>query len=280
MTSYDRRVNHFSVCSMFRDHVRDLAEWIEFHRLVGAEHFFLYNNASSEDWEGVLGRYIDSGLATVHDWAVFPGLTKAFDDCIERHRLDSTWIAFIDVDEFLFAPGDKLVSDVLRDFEDAPGVGVNRVPFGTSGHLSRPEGLVIENYLRCAPLAWRNGVIKSVVRPPAAERCEGAHHFTYHDGRLAVDELHRPLDPAEVVGPRRSSGAAFTQTFSAERLRVNHYITKSLEEYEAKMAQPRPDTGGNRRPETLDWQLQRLDAEEDHTLLSYAPRVRAALHAS
>ena len=263
---------------MFRNHVRDLAEWIEFHRLVGAEHFFLYNNASTEDWERVLGPYVEAGLATVHQWDVFPGLTPAFEDCVERHRHDSHWVAFIDVDEFLFAPNGDRVPDVLGAFDGVPGVGVNRVPFGTSGHVSRPDGLVIENYLRCATDV--NNVIKSIVHPPAVERCMGPHHFVYRDGRLAVDELHRPLDPAIAVGPNKRGGDAFTQTFSVERLRVNHYITKSLDEYHAKMAAPRPDTGGSREVPHLDWQLTRLDASTDETILPYVPAVRAALDAA
>ena len=157
----------------------------------------------------------------------------------------------------------------------APGVGVNRVPFGTSGHVERPDGLVIENFVRCATQV--NNVIKSIVRPPAVERCVGAHHFIYRDGRLAVDELHRPLDPTLRIGRHEREGDAFTQTFSIERLRVNHYITKSLEEFEEKVSLPRPDSGGERRPKDVEWMLERLDAGRDETILRYAPGVRAAL---
>lgn len=266
---------YFSVSSMFRDHVRDLPEWIEFHRLVGAERFFLYNNASSEDWQTALGPYLDSGIVTVHDWPLSPGLTEAIDHCIEHHRHDSHWISFIDVDEFLFAPDGASVPDVLRDFEQSPGVGVNRYPFGTSGHLTRPEGLVIENYVRRA--AVLNNVIKSIVHPPAVVRSQGVHCFVYEDGLMAVDELHRPLDPARMIGPNRRSGSAFTQTFTAERLRVNHYITKSFEEYDAKMSLPRPDTGGNRENPALDWQVVRMHAVRDETILRYVPQLKAAL---
>ncbi len=45
------------------------------------------------------------------------GLSVAFDDCLERHRRDSRWIAFIDIDEFLFSPTGKGLPDVLAGFE-------------------------------------------------------------------------------------------------------------------------------------------------------------------
>ena len=64
----------------------------------------------------------------------------AFDHCIEHHRDDSRWIAFIDIDEFLFSPTGTPVPEILRDYEDWPGVGVNRVPFGPSGHRPGRRG--------------------------------------------------------------------------------------------------------------------------------------------
>ena len=38
------------------------------------------------------------------DWPMFPGQVQAYEHCIERARDDSRWIAFIDIDEFLFSP--------------------------------------------------------------------------------------------------------------------------------------------------------------------------------
>ena len=39
---------YLSVCAIYRDEAHYLAEWIEFHRLVGVERFFLYNNGDRE----------------------------------------------------------------------------------------------------------------------------------------------------------------------------------------------------------------------------------------
>jgi hypothetical protein len=269
---------YLAMCTMYRDHAADLAEWIEFHRLVGAERFFLYDNGSTDNHREVLAPYSAEELVEVHDWPANPGLVPAFGDCIRRHADDARWIAFIDIDEFLFSPTGQPVADVLRDFEDAPGVGVNRVPFGTSGHATRPGGLVTESYLRRA--VHLGNAIKTIANPALAEQCMGAHHFRYRDGLIAVDELHRPLDPAVRRGDRPSStGAAVTETFSAERLRVNHYVTKSLQELEAKLALPRPDSGDSREPKHKEWMLRRLDAQHDEVILQYLPALRAALGA-
>ena len=274
---------YLSICTMYRDHASYLLEWVEFHRLVGADHFFLYDNGSVDDHLEVLGPYIAEGIVEVHDWPSHPGLTAAFDHCVEQHRLDSRWIAFIDIDEFLFSPTGSPVAEILRDYESSPGVGVNRVPFGPSGHETRPPGLVIESYVR-RPKVMQT-VIKSIVDPRAVEGCNGVHHFLYRDGQCAVDEQKRVLDPARQIpaemaraGKTARTNAAFTESFSAERLRINHYATKSAEEWDAKLALPRPDTGTDRPQGARDRLLERLDAvPDDQAIMRYVPALREAL---
>lgn len=53
---------YLSICAIFRNEADYLKEWIEFHRLVGVEHFFLYNNFSEDAYLSILGDYIGQGL--------------------------------------------------------------------------------------------------------------------------------------------------------------------------------------------------------------------------
>jgi glycosyl transferase family 92 len=277
--------HYLSVCTMYRDHASYLAEWLEFHLLVGAEHFYLYDNGSADDHLDVLRPYLDEGLVELHDWPLHPGMKQAFDHCVEQHRTESRWIAFIDIDEFLFSPTGTPLPEVLRDYEDFPGVGVNRVPFGPSGHETRPPGLVIESYVR-RPKHMQTA-IKSIVDPTAVEENDGAHKFTYRDGRCAVDELERVLDPSREVPPEVAlagklpkPNSGFTESLSMERLRINHYLTKSREEWEEKIALPRPDSG-EKRPEGVNEKiLLRLDGEpDDQAIMQFVPALKQALAA-
>jgi hypothetical protein len=251
---------------MYSNHAHYLREWIEFHRLIGVEKFFLYDNGSSDDHLEVIEPYLEEGAVVLHDW---PGVAQqhgAYDDCLQTHAADARWIAFIDVDEFLFNPRGKAVPDVLREFESWPGVGVNEAMFGTSGHVTRPEGLVIENYL------WRTTDpshvwIKSIVDPSRTLFAHGAHHFEYRSGH-AVDTRKRPIT------------GWCTESYVQARLRLNHYFTKSLEELQAKFARPRADTGELRPPLDLR-KLRRIESRysRDETILMYLPRLEAAVRA-
>jgi hypothetical protein len=258
---------YFSVCAIYRDEAPYLREWIEFHRLVGAERFFLYDNRSTDAHGEALAPYIETGIALVHDWPEEPGMVTAFNDCLQRHAEDSRWIAFLDVDEFLFSPTPRPVSELLRQYEAMPGVGINRATFGTSGHLTRPAGLVLENYVRRGSDELRtNHGIKSVVNPGRATACKSAHFFVYRDG-TAVNENKEPIP-----GGR-------TEYVSLSKLRINHYWTKSEAEFRhKKLTKPRAHTDAPRAalptPEKLD---RKFNAEEDTTIQIYLPELKERL---
>ncbi len=93
-----------AVCAIFLDEAPYLAEWVSFHRIQGVERFYLYDNRSSDDWRSELRPEIEAGIVEVQHWPFVPGMLSAYEDCLRRHRDDARWIAFLDIDEFLFSP--------------------------------------------------------------------------------------------------------------------------------------------------------------------------------
>jgi hypothetical protein len=257
---------YLSICAIYRWEGDYLREWVAFHKLVGAERFYLYDNRSDDNHLEALGPYVADGTVELTSWPMFPGQVQAYTDCIQRHRLDSRWIAFIDIDEFLFSPTGKPLPEVLVGYERWPGVGVNRVTFGTSGHETRQPGLVLENYTRMLPNAPKTAV-KSIVDPTRVAHALGPHHFEYLDGR-PVDETGEPLD------------AQHARTDSCNVLRVNHYFTRSEEERMAKLHRPRAG-GGKLRPETIrpgqGIREDRRSGVDDDAILGYLPALRAEM---
>lgn len=276
-------------CTIYRDDAEYLAEWVEFHRLVGIEHFVLYDNGSTDDHREVLAPYVQEGVATLHDWPQpFLGhqgrpraMLTAFEHCVGAHG-DARWIAFLDVDEFLFAPDGTPLPEVLRGYEGHPGVTVSRAEFGPSGHVTRPDGLVIESYLQRRPVRPDDEApYKSIVDPRRVARCLTAHSFVYRDG-MAVDENGREIDIR-----RRTT----RKPVSWERLRVHHYWSRSEEE-RIRKAQRWREAGSTRRvpsapvagpraghPRLLarSQATDRAHPVTDESLLRYVPAVRQAV---
>ena len=255
---------YLAICAIYRDEAPYLQEWIEFHRLVGVEKFFLYDNKSVDGHLAVLEPYIEAGTVTLHDWPHVPnGQHTAYEHCLRQHRDDARWIAFIDLDEFLFSPTYRSLPDILGELESWPGVGVNSVFFGTSGHRTRPAGLVVENYTENDGGEGKLAV-KSIVDPTRTARCETVHHFSYTDG-MAVNEHGYPIR------------AQFAKSVSHSLLRINHYWAKSEEQFRAKCAQPSP-SNGDFRP---FYDMRRLRGgrvnDLSYAILEYAPALREAV---
>ncbi len=265
--SAERKENevYLSVCAMYRNEAEFLPEWIEFHRLMGVERFFLYDNLSSDSHLEVLAPYVEDGTVVLYHWRMpAAGQNSAYDHCLRQHGKESRWIAFIDLDEFLFSPTERALPELLREYEGWPGVAVHQAQYGFSGHRTKPEGRVIENYVQHADL-WRATVLKSIVDPEGTLRCLSPHHFEYKEGSVAVDENGHPARHHK------------TLSNSASRLRVNHYYTKSEEEFRRKSATPDaarsmfriwPDWDG------LRWTFSQIT---DPRLSKYGPAVSEAI---
>ena len=259
---------YLSVCAIYRNEAAYLAEWLEFHMLVGVEHFFLYDNASEDEHLEVLAPYLEEGIVTLHDWPGTDGQLPAYDDCLRWHRHDSRWIAFIDLDEFLFSPTGRPVRELLPEYEEWPAVAVSWVMFGHAGHRTRPSGLVIENYRGTVGMDNLTTNVKCIVDPTRASHFRSSHHLDY-PYLTAVDENGFP-----VHGTKSLSG-------SSSRLRINHYYYKSEQEYLAKcerwIAVGKPF---RRVPTAEDFEAvgrQEVEGGRDETILMYLPRLRNAL---
>lgn len=205
-----------AICAIFKDEALYLREWIEFHLLQGVERFYLYDNNSSDDSLQVLAPYIERGLVAVTPWPLHPAQINAYNHCVRWRRDEARWLAVLDCDEYLYTVGETSLLELLREIEPAPALAVNCILFSTSGHIRRPPGTLIENYVKCG--TREEELIKSVVNPRRVERFDNPHSAIYRDGQCAVNENGTP-----VQGP--------VAPCVVERVRVNHYFTKSVEDF-------------------------------------------------
>ena len=218
--------NYLSIVACIKNEGPNLIEWLEFHKLVGATHFYLYDNESTDNTKNILQPYIEAGEVTYSYNTMDNCQFACYYNAITAYRDQSKWMAFIDLDEFLFSPKGKLVKQ-LKKYEDVPGITVNEVFFGSNGHLTRPDGLVIESYTKKEKLP--NKHVKSICQP-AYTLCpaNNPHSFVYLQGQATTEK-------------KELSNGAFTEEHSSDIFRVHHYFSKSREEAEVKLDRGRAD---------------------------------------
>lgn len=201
---------------MTKDENRYLKEWVAFHRVQGVEKFYIYDNESRVPVADTLKKEIEAGLVEVRLWKD-EGKGKhhrAMDDYLRRKDVKTVWTTMTDTDEFIYGENERLVEYLTRrEGEKTPALKFIWKGFGHGGHEKRPEGLVIENFLLRGnyddwPLmGGPHPVGKSVVRFGVVGSMGDVH---------TAAGVHTELVTKEVF--------------------INHYVTRSREEFEEKSA--------------------------------------------
>jgi len=250
--------HELSICAIFREEAPFLDEWIAFHAGTGVTHFYLYNNFSTDDYCTVLKPWIAQGLVTLIDWPVPVGQLAAYRHCLKRARDECRWLAFIDIDEFLFSPQRTDIRPLLRSYSDLPGLDVWSVFFGSGGHVARPDLSVTEAYLKCAPWS-RRASIKSIANPRMIYKV-GVHRSKYW--------LYDSLDTS------RHHVERFRQPVF-DVLRINHYWSRSLEDLDTKVRRNDASTPQPRDPAWHAAFEKTLNSETDDSIVPIARAIRA-----
>jgi hypothetical protein len=200
-----------TIAAIVRNEAPYLREWIEFHALVGVGHFYIYDNDSNDGSADILEHYRRKGLVTVLPWPSiggWNGQTAAYAHATAAYRKAARWMAFIDVDEFLFPETGDTLTGALAGYGSFARLSIPWRCFGHGGHEQRPPGLAIESYLRRSPLTTPELTkTKSIVDP------------------CRVSELHVHAPVVAGVATTLHSG-----------ILLNHYVTRSRGEFEAKVA--------------------------------------------
>ncbi|MDR2904393.1 MAG: glycosyltransferase family 92 protein [Helicobacteraceae bacterium] len=237
--------NYLAICAIAKDEGVYFKEWIEYHLLVGAQKFYIYDNESSDDTKNVLQPYIDRGIV---EYIYFPGKymqLPAYKDCLTRYRFDSKWIAFIDIDEFIVPITENSIPDFLKKLpRNTSQLFIAWVFYGSNGHKTKPSGGVIESYRRRAAKSFKIG--KSIVNPRLIVKNTADPHV-FRDTPFCIrDENMKIVE--NIIGSNFQS--------TARKIRINHYAVKFYEEY--KWRKMRGDVSKEQgeklcsRPEIID----------------------------
>ena len=65
-TFYKNNKVYLSITAVLQNEAPYIKEWIEYHRLVGVERFYIYDNESTDNVKEILKPYIDLGIVCYH----------------------------------------------------------------------------------------------------------------------------------------------------------------------------------------------------------------------
>ena len=250
-----------------------LKEWIEYHKLLGVDRFYFYDNESDDNTKEILEPYIEDGTVVYHFLPNHPITKKlqhieAFNDAIFKYRDKARWMALIDVDEFIVPVEKTNIPEFLSDYDQYPAVVINWICFDSNGHDKKPTahgGLVTANYTRVRKNHNNNDrLVKSIVNPKEVVNYISQHFGLYYHGHEAVNENFQKM---------RGQYAPF---HTSNKIRINHYKTKSREEYLNRVTK---NAGGTPLAyKFLEAELNfQEETTEDITIQKYVPQLKKIL---
>jgi len=219
-----------SICAMYKNEAKHLLEWLEYHRMIGVEHFYLYNNLSTDD-HTLLEPYMREGIVNYHDYNVdipsvhwlmhFRDPDYPYNHCVKTYAHESCRIAFIDIDEFIVVRSGEDLKKALLKYGEFPGLAINWLCFGSSNNYTEPDKLVLESYFLRPPRDHPdNECVKSIVNPRHVKEWHSVHIPTV-DGTI----LRPDLSPCIAV----QGVNLCTQPVQHDEMVVFHYRRKSKE---------------------------------------------------
>jgi hypothetical protein len=213
---------------IFKNEASYLAEWIEYHELVGVDHFFLYDHGSIDHPLDILNPYIASGTTTYIYYPLNVAKAtnvhlRAWDEGLKAFGPSTFWMAFMNSDEFIVPLSCPTVPKCLTKFEKAGTVLLHWILYGSDNQDRRTKGLVIERF-RSHPVESdiHHRYTNAVVGPECS--ISMSFHFPTEMvvGCRIVNTRYETFE--------RSS----RHRWSHERIIVHHYCIKSREEFRAK----------------------------------------------
>lgn len=231
---------HLAVCAIAKNEGPYFVEWIEWHLSQGVDKFYIYDNESTDGTKDILQPYVEKGIVDYIDWPGYRRQLAAYDHCIEHHRYDTRWIAFIDLDEFIVPIADTSIPEFLNRFSQFSAVEINWLCYGSGGQKEKTPGGVMQRFrFHSQPTHLLNRHVKSIINPRKIYTMIGCHEAARLSGTTAD-----------------SHGNPVTHNFrertpQQDIIRINHYAVRSLEEFAEK--QMRGRASGKKRNVPMDY---------------------------
>jgi len=217
---------NISLCTIIKNE-RYLEEFIIYYKVIGVEHFYIYDNESTPSIKERLNKPYFNDCCTIID---FPGKVKqpeAYTHCLQNYGKETTWLIFVDGDEFILPKKHNNLIEFLNEYNDAHAIGINWVFFGSSYHDKKQDGFLIDKYRFCSK--EQNNHIKTILKPEYTDNYVDPHYFKIKDPNKYID------------CKRNIITSAFNTNLTTDIIQINHYYGKSVEEQLEKQDRGTPD---------------------------------------
>ena len=205
----------------------------------------LSSACSADNQAEVAKPYIEAGLV---DYFFMPGKVMqlvAYNDAVKRFKFECRYMAFIDLDEFIFPRTGQSISEVVDEIllqnPNAAGLAVNWNIYGSNNLETADYSRgVLDRFTRRAHNDWHipkktgtdaqgNIHVKVIANPRRINYFDDTPHcpICFQNSEF-INELGQSVD------------SPYNLPVTTEKIVINHYHVKSKQEYALKIKRGRP----------------------------------------
>lgn len=205
-----------SVCLLIRDENRYLDEWLLWYEEKGFDHIYIYDNGEKETVSDIITAEKNEKITIIPWHGEFANVQEdAYNDFMQNHGKETRWVIFLDSDEFVSFPKDSKVNTYLKKNEAYTNIKVSFIEYNANGQEYYSEEPVRERFKTTTDI-FSYLYFKNFVQP------------------FRIDKMYKHY-------PRYSQLGNYTLEPGKDDVVIEHYYTKSWEEWQKKIARGSSD---------------------------------------
>ncbi|MGB3560397.1 MAG: glycosyltransferase family 92 protein [Geitlerinemataceae cyanobacterium] len=268
----DIKKANIAVCATVKNEAPYLLEWIAYHRVIGVDHFLIYNNDSTDRTTEILNSLAEAGILTHKKWESKAGINNQltiYREALHWLQANCEYVVFLDADEFIVPNQHEDLKSFLLDYNNVSAIAINWKVFGSSGQKEKTNKLVIERFTKCANIERsQNFSFKTIAQVKLIQDFKNVHQVILNPNSIYVYPDRTPVSLPGVARKLNSDHSV---------IQINHYFTKSKAEWDLKRGRGRATINKNSlkkiRPESIFYGHDFND-EEDSKILRFLDKTK------
>jgi hypothetical protein len=232
------------LCTLGKNENKYIREFVEYYKLYGADKIYLYDNndIQGERFEEVIEDYIKENYVEIVDFrGIHFALIKIMNDCYQKNLYKYDWLIFYEIDEFIFLKNYTNIKYFLNQskFNDCQKIQLNWVHRSDNNLIHYDERPVVKRFTQIGKNVKKNklnylGYVKSIIRGNISINITNNHI------------LNKQIKGCDGEGRKIKYNSILNNNPDYEKYYINHYYSKSLEEFVNKLKRGDAQRGVNK----------------------------------
>lgn len=238
------------ICTIGKKENKYIREFVEYYQKLGVDKIYLYDNNDEKDeyFEDIIHDYIDNNFVEILNWRnIEKPHFKAINDCYLKYNKFYDWLIFYDIDEYIHLYNFKNIKEFLNQnrFNNCKKIYLNWVLHTDNDLINYENRSLFQRF----PAVERDAIIKNKFSQKVKSIIRGnISNFIIANNSHTSHVITESVKACNGFGKKVNLDEEFyLKSSDAEYYYIDHFYTKSLEEFVDKIRRGSAVNGKNEK---------------------------------